>query len=104
MEDFDKGKKIFVQVCPMPHCQEGGQEQDQPQSELVLWLQDWSVSQILLHRYQQKQRYHLGRIYVDGILGKPQEVYPSKKIIFPGIKKKAERDDLIVHVNKAMNE
>ena len=49
-------------------------------------------------------RYHLGRGDADGVLGESQEVHPGTKMIFAGIKKKGEREDLIAYLKKATNE
>ena len=88
----------------MPYCGKGRQAQDWAKPPWSVWMKDRSGSWILLYRRQQEQRYHLGRGDADGVLGESQEVHPGTKMIFAGIKKKGEREDLIAYLKKATNE
>ena len=67
---------LFRSVPSVPYCGKGREAQDWAKPPWSVWTKDRSGCWILLHRCQQKQRYHLGKGDADGVLGESQEVHP----------------------------
>jgi cytochrome c len=92
--DVEKGKEIFKK-CALCHTNEAGKNKIGPSLFGIVGRHSASIADFNYSDAMKKFDKTWDRATLDNYLTNPREVVPNTKMIFPGLKDKAERDALI---------
>ena len=92
--DVDKGKEIFKK-CALCHTNEAGKNKIGPSLFGIVGRHSASIANFNYSDAMKNFDKTWDRATLDTYLTNPREVVPGTKMIFPGLKDKADRDALI---------
>ncbi|HYB10595.1 MAG TPA: cytochrome c family protein [Alphaproteobacteria bacterium] len=92
--DVDKGKEIFKK-CALCHTNEAGKNKIGPSLFGIVGRHSASIANFNYSDAMKNFDMTWDRATLDTYLTNPREVVPGTKMIFPGLKDKADRDALI---------
>jgi cytochrome c len=98
--DAAKGKKVFNK-CKICHSLKKGKKKIGPSLYGVIGRKAGKVAKFKYSKAMKKSAVVWDEKSLDAYLTKPKKFIPGTKMIFAGIKKQKDRDNLIAYLKKA---
>ncbi|CAH2011383.1 unnamed protein product [Acanthoscelides obtectus] len=99
MGDAEKGKKIFARSCAQCHtCEKGGKHKQGPNLHGIIGRRSGSAEGFSYTDANKNKGVIWSESTLDEYLTDPKKYIPGTKMIFPGLKKTNERQDLIAYL------